>query len=304
MVRKLHSSDFRARRLILEPEDFALTDGKPDPRPTDLISEEVWNALTTLPGDVAIRTTSHQGTRIAILYELWSGWVHAIPRDGIVAEAMLDSADDFAISLFNLLHGFYKPSISALRNALEAMTLACACVVSGDSAKWNSWQRGEQVRFKLECDTLQSLPQLRIREQKAQEVAGVGIFMRNEEDGRNAWARDLYQRLSRFTHARGDSTNSALWNSNGPIYSADGMKISYHAYLETYSLLLLIAKASLPDLKMPAEAYVIYKRNSYKQYLSPPFWAVCAFYNSELFPQRSRSKTTRTRKVLRPRPDA
>jgi hypothetical protein len=286
MVRKLHSKDFRARRLILDPEDFAVTNGEPDPPPTDLISEEAWNGIMTLPGDVAIRTTSYQGTRVAILYELWSGWVHATPHGGIVAEAMMDSADDFAVALFNLLHGFYKPSISALRNALEAMTLACACEAGGGSRKWDAWRAGEQIKFKLECDKLQALPKFRALEDKAREAAGVSIYA-GDDSGRNAWARNLYQRLSKFAHARFDSRNAGLWNSNGPIYSAEGMRIAYHAYLETYSLLLLIAKVSVADLKMPAEARVIYRKDSCKQYLTPPFQALCAFYNSELFPRRA-----------------
>src|ERR1700731_125485 len=99
MVCPLDAKDFRARRLILEPEDFALGDDEPDSPPTDLISEGPWNGIMTLPGDVAIRTTSHQGTRVTILYELWSGWVDAMPHGGIVAEAMLYSADDFAVDL-------------------------------------------------------------------------------------------------------------------------------------------------------------------------------------------------------------
>jgi hypothetical protein len=70
------------------------------------------------------------------------------------------------------------------------------------------------------------------------------------------------------------------------------MRIAYHAYLETYSLLLLIAKASVADLKMPAEARVIYKKASRKQYLTPPFQTLCAFYNSQLFCRRSVGEPT------------
>jgi hypothetical protein len=288
MVRKLSSKDFRARRLVLDADDFALNDGTPDPPPSDLISKEAWNGIMTLPGDVAIRTTSYQGTRIAILHELWSGWIGTIPRGGILAEAMLDSADDFEVALFNLLHGFYKQSIASLRNALEAIVLGCACDATVDLKKWDMWRGGAQIRFTQECDKLQSLSTFRVRENKACEVAGVGIFTPCKGSGCGAWARNLYQRLSKFAHARGDSANSELWKSNGPIYSPDGMRIAYHAYLETYSLLLLVAKLSAVDLKMPSEARILYKRDSRKQYLSPPFQTLCAFYKTELFPSQRR----------------
>lgn len=75
MVRQLDSDDFRARRKVLESDDFASTDGEPDPPPSDLISEEAWDGIMTLPDDVAIRTTSHLGEWVALLYHLWGdGW--------------------------------------------------------------------------------------------------------------------------------------------------------------------------------------------------------------------------------------
>jgi hypothetical protein len=296
VVRKLDPSDFRARRYVLEPEDFALGSDEPDPPPTDLISEDVWRGITDLPSDVAIRTTSYQGTRVAVLYELWSGWIHATPMEGIVGEAMMESADDFAVALFNLLHGFYKPAISALRNALEVVTLACAC--GGDGAKkWREWREGADVKFKLECDSLQSLPNYRELEEQARQAMGTSVFAGDNGSGRNAWARNLYRRLSQFSHAGGDSINSALWESNGPVYSADGMRVSYHAYIETYALLLLLAKVSSPDLKMPTEARVIYKEASYKQYLAPPFQGLCAFYHGKLFTPLRKSVTSGVRFV-------
>jgi hypothetical protein len=64
MVCKLDANDFRAARYVLEPDDFALSDG-PDRPPTDLIDETAWRGIMDLPSDVAIRTTSYQGTRAA-----------------------------------------------------------------------------------------------------------------------------------------------------------------------------------------------------------------------------------------------
>jgi hypothetical protein len=200
---------------------------------------------------------------------------------GIVGEAMFESSDDFAVALFNLLHGFYKPAIASLRNALEVMTFACAC--AGDTKKWEEWRDGGDIRFKLECDRLQSRPVYRELDDKARHATGTSIFAGDNGSGHNAWARNLYGRLSQFSHARGNSANSSIWQSNGPIYSADGMRISYHAYIETYALLLLLAKLSLPSLPMPTDAQVIFNDNSYKQYLTPPFQNLCAFCHDELF---------------------
>lgn len=71
MVRLLDSDDFRARREVLESDDFASADGEPDPPPSALISEETWDGIMTLPDDVAIRTTSHLGEWVELLHDLW-----------------------------------------------------------------------------------------------------------------------------------------------------------------------------------------------------------------------------------------
>lgn len=73
MVRKLSLFDFRAVRHQLEPDDFAFSEG-PDAAPTHLIDEETW-VITHLPDDVAIRTSDHNGHRLALLHRLWGDWI-------------------------------------------------------------------------------------------------------------------------------------------------------------------------------------------------------------------------------------
>ena len=118
-MNKLNPQDFRAHRLVLDPGDFALGDDQPDQEPTDMISQDVWEEITTLPGDVAIRTSSHQGTRIAHLHELQLGWLQAMPLTGALSEAMLEASDNFDAATFNLLHGYYRQAIGGLHDAVE-----------------------------------------------------------------------------------------------------------------------------------------------------------------------------------------
>lgn len=283
MIRKLDPSDFRARREILDPSDFALGGDTPDPQPTDLVTEEAWNGIMTLPSDVAVRTTSYQGSRVALLYELWTGWIDILPPSGMIAEAMLDSADDFAAALFNLVHGFYKQSVASLRSALETIVSACDCELSDDRGRWAAWQDGEEQRFSKTCDRLRALPKFTALEDGARQLTNASIFPVGDAS-ESAWARNLYQRLSKFSHARGDSTNGNLWRSNGPVYSANGMQVGYCTYLETYALLILVMKIATNQLKMPAEARIIYRPDSLCQYMPPPFHDLCAYYSLILFP--------------------
>jgi hypothetical protein len=238
MVTKLDPNDFRAHRLVLEPNDFALsdTDG-PEPGPSERISENAWNGIMTLPGDVAISTTSYQGERIELLYDLWSGWVHELPEGSIIAHAMLDGVDDFAAALFNLTHGYYKQALFSLRSALEVVTLACSCELASDHIKWEAWLRGAELRFARECDNLQSSVSIQRLDQSALDAAGASLFTANDGSSKCAWARDLYRRLSQYAHARDAASNAQFWRSNGPIYSPSGMEASYHCFLETYDSL-------------------------------------------------------------------
>lgn len=66
MTKELSQSDFRAVRIVLEPEDFALGADEPDPPPSDLIAEKTWHGIMDLPDDVAIRTSDHNGKLLGV----------------------------------------------------------------------------------------------------------------------------------------------------------------------------------------------------------------------------------------------
>ncbi len=283
MVRKLSAADFRARRMVLEPDDFALNDGSPEPVLTDLVEEKVWHGIMDIADDVAIRTTSHQGSRIGLLYELWGGWLKAVPEKSMVGYAMLDCSDDFAASILSLLHGFYKQAIATLRSALETMVLACACQVTGDTAGWEDWEAGKQFDFARTRHRLRASPIFKGLEDRAQAAVGQTLFADRKCAYLGGWVTSLYGRLSNQIHSRGDTSNASMWRSNGPIYSAVGMRISYHSYLETYAALMLMAKAAVPTLTLPSDAEVLFSHESCKRYLRKEDRKLCAFLKREIF---------------------
>ena len=61
MPKPLPLSDFRAVRIILENDDFALVPENPDRPPLDLVGKETWNGIVTLPDDVSFRTSNDYG---------------------------------------------------------------------------------------------------------------------------------------------------------------------------------------------------------------------------------------------------
>ncbi len=286
MTHPLEMEDFRAMRHVLAPSDFALGSDEPEPSPTDLIPEEAWHGIMDLPDDVAIRTTSHQGTRVAILYDLWSAWVDVFPLDGPIGGGMLDAADDFAAALFNLVHGFYKQATASLRNALEVMTFACACEATGGRDTWEGWTRGKkEVQYKKYSRELRESGRFAKLEADAGKKTGACLLC----DGNikeKVWSTDLYSRLSSFSHARGNTANTQLWNSNGPIYSAEGMRISYRSFLETYALISLISHISLGRSEPPSDIRFIFERENVQQYAPEQFQTLCEYYASRMFRPR------------------
>ena len=284
LVKNLELNDFRAVRRVLEPDDFALTDGKPDGLPIDLIDEDAWNHIMTLPGDVAIRTSGFQGSRISLLNDMTTGWIEILPSSSdIIASAMLDVSGALYSSIFSQLHGFYKEAISTLRNALETIVLAAQCTLAADEEKWRRWQEGEELRFGNICDQMLALPPIQIRESGVQTQYESGIFVGDDRTNRSAWARSLYRKLCRFSHARGDATNAAMWKSNGPIYSGDGFKASYHIFLEVHALCLILAKLAHPDLALSDAAALVLRSDSLEHYLDEPYRNICAAYRSALW---------------------
>jgi hypothetical protein len=285
MGHKLDLADFRAQRSVLDPDDFALGSEEPDPPPTDLIGADVWNGIMTLPDDVAIRTTSYQGSRIEILHDLWSGWVFSMPSKGILSEATHDIADDLQAALYNLVHGFYKQSIAACRNALEMIVFASECELNSDMQRWQSWQKGTgTLNFQRSCRSIATDQKLKQLESIGQKTYGNNrslLPIDNTPDSkRNAWITNLYGRLCEFAHPRG--TNAQLWESNGPIYSAKGMQISFYSYLETYSALIIMSKIALVKFQVPIAAHMLYSADSIKQYLPEEFHDVSAYYSDKV----------------------
>jgi hypothetical protein len=127
MPRFLSTSDFRARRRVLTRSDFGIAPN-PEPRPSDLIDKKNWQSLVTLPDDVAVRTSSHQGTTLTQLNELSSAWLFSTrmpPHRERMSPVMLDAYDEIEASIYNCLTGYYRFSIAGLRNVLELAAIGC-----------------------------------------------------------------------------------------------------------------------------------------------------------------------------------
>jgi hypothetical protein len=295
MVKRMDLDDFRAIRRVLDPDDFALSDGEPDPPPKDLIGEEAWDHIMTLPGDVAIRTTNHQGSRVALLYELSSEWVFSMPPRSITADAMLEISPNLDSSIFNTVHGHYKTALAVLRTALETSVIATRCALANDPTRWKDWNFGDEFKFGNNCDEILNLSAVAAQENLVTSQFGIGFFQESSRGKKDSWTRSLYARLCNYSHARGNTTDHSIWDSNGPIYSANGFRPCYEMFLETYALMLILAKWSHGRLGLKPSSRLVLQKRSLPLYLSNQFRPIAISYRDWLWKRYAwRPRTTAT----------
>ena len=90
MAHALPLEDFRARRIVLDPPDFAVSNPEDSISPGDRIDSRIWHSLMTLPTDVSIKTSDEHGTMFDSLYDLWAMWGEALmpiieePHDAVL----------------------------------------------------------------------------------------------------------------------------------------------------------------------------------------------------------------------------
>lgn len=246
MTKGLSQSDFRAVRVVLEPEDFALGGDEPDPPPSDLIAEKTWHGIMDLPDDVAIRTSDHNGKLLGEVYWLWRRWIEAV---GEVEDAlfvpMLDATDDMQASFFDALHGYYRTAFSALRNVIELMTIG-TCGALTRTPHYEEWRKGTtEFKFGTACDLLSRDASLVAFNQGLRSKGHESLWDAKGAGLPGGYSRRLYRNMCDFAHSRPGFTDADLRSSNGPIYVASVFRDWYFAFLRSTSLcavLMLLAR--------------------------------------------------------------
>jgi hypothetical protein len=247
MSKKLPLTDFRAVRSKLEPHEFAISDGQ-DAAPSDLIEKDVWDGIVHLPEDVSIRISDHNGIRLRLVYSLWGDWITAIgnpDKPDEVFSCMLDVADCFQCANFNFLHGFYRAALAELRTALELMVIGAYGSLNPTDKDYVGWKAGSgELNFgRCRRRLFGSL-----RKEQAKWMFEEGGFL-----------AAAYQALCNYTHSRPDASDSALWQSNGPVYNADAITLTIYTALSVYAMCYLLVRLARSDFAMPADSDILFE---------------------------------------------
>lgn len=252
--------------MILEPDDFVIFDGE-EPPPSDLVDEDTWHGIMTLPDDVSIRTSNHHGELLGIMYELWGAWMEAVGEpvgpyeEDPLYGTILDAADEFKAATFNSLHGYYRPSVSCLRSAFELITIGTYCQVCHRKEEYERWRAGEdEIHFGTACDILGQTEPARSLELHLRNSLNDSIFDQKKRNDSypGGSARRLYSRLSDYSHSRPGCTHFDMWNSTGPVYSYDAFIETTQLHFETCLLCFIMTKLGRPDFALPQAALQLF----------------------------------------------
>lgn len=249
MSRKLPLSDFRAVRHKLEPHEFALSEGQ-DIAPTHLIDKKTWSGITHLPDDVAIRTSDHNGHRLALLYSLWGDWIEATGNPEEPDElfsCMLDASDAFQCTNFLFLHGYYRAAMAELRVALELVMIGAYGNLKPDDPDYIIWKTsGSELGFTRFRKRMHGM--LRVNQCK--------WLVADEE-----FPDRTFRQLCNFAHSRSDSSDGALWKSNGPVYAHEAVMLTFFTTVSVYAICYLLVRIARPAFSLPPDSRILFEED-------------------------------------------
>src|ERR1700688_1383520 len=258
-MKYLPDADFRSRRYVLEPDEWGLPSEEPEGPPTDLVAETIWKHIISLTDETAIFTTSHFGRTLAALSELSTDWIMNVvdmDRAPFVFPAMLDAASDLDASTFNLISGYYRQAIAALRGALEIVMLATVCRLYTDHpVSARAWGVTPHTKFanwgkKYRQD---NFGWLRRQLEAWAEGAPVPYRAPTAYDLADE-AQKLFTVLSLHVHVRVRrkkrvmvTVSSEQWGgSTGPIFHMSSFRRCVRLQLRTYLVLYRLIKLARP----------------------------------------------------------
>ncbi len=260
MSKHMPLDDFRAVRTVLEEDDYALSSDIPEPPPSDLIPEDTWLSLTVLPDEVAVRTSNRHGTLLDILNQLGSTWSVCVgdsEHPDLVGLSMIEVINEPDASLYNMLVGFYRQAIDSLRIILDSVSVGAYCQLTSQVNVLQSWLDGnDEVKFNAAATGLHGALETNQLHDHLFRTVHFG-FVDQAHRGQaypGGWVRQLYQKLSKYSHGRPLYNNTSLWQSNGPIYVGRAVAIVTGLFIETFVASYIIVKLCRPDFELPAEA--------------------------------------------------
>jgi len=209
---------------------------------------------------VAVRTSNRHGTLVDILNQLAGTWPECVgdsEQPDPVGLAMIEVINEPDASLYNMLVGFYRQAIDSLRIIFDSVSVGAYCQLTAQGNVLQNWLDGnDEVKFNTAVSGLHGALETNQLNEHLYRTVHFGFA--DQADRAQAypggWVRQLYQKLSKYSHGRPLYNNTSLWQSNGPIYVGRAVAIVTGLFIETFVASYIIVKLCRPDFELPADA--------------------------------------------------
>ncbi|UVO35828.1 hypothetical protein KUL72_31605 [Bradyrhizobium arachidis] len=72
---------------------------------------------------------------------------------------------------------------------------------------------------------------------------------------------NIFRQLCNFTHSRPDSSDGALWESNGPVYVHEVLMRTFFTALSVYAICYLLVRIARPAFTLPEDSRILFEED-------------------------------------------
>jgi hypothetical protein len=158
----------------------------------------------------------------------------------------------FQCANFNFLHGFYRGALAELRTAFELVMIGAYGSLNPTDYDYVAWKAGTSELNFTRCRR-RLFSSLRKNQ-------GKWMF----ENGELFAA--AYQTLCNYAHSRPDASDGALWQSSGPVYKNEAIRLTFFTTLSVYAMSYLLVRLARPDFIVPEDSDILFELDSMPDY--------------------------------------
>jgi hypothetical protein len=70
-----------------------------------------------------------------------------------------------------------------------------------------------------------------------------------------------FRQLCNFTHSRPNSSDGALWRSNGPVYAHEAAALTFFTTLSVYAICYLLIRIARPSFALPPASRILFEED-------------------------------------------
>jgi hypothetical protein len=157
------------------------------------------------------------------------------------------AGDAFQCTNFLFLHGYYRAAMAQLRVALELVMIGTYGNLKPDDVDYVVWKTsGSELGFTRIRRRMRGM----LREDQCN-------WLFTDEE----FPAKTFQELCNFTHSRPDSSDGALWRSNGPVYANEAVMLTFLTTLSVYAICYLLIRIARPDFALPPDSRTLFEES-------------------------------------------